>query len=134
MPVSRKMAQWMSKQIKEVPENSPELKRIAKDEMSAIEMVNMPKKDLEEMAKGRGRKAEAASDEIARRQAKKEIKKGNPDVDSDQAAAPSTSDYKKFREGVYNKGGMAKKKPAAKKAPAKKSVAKKNTYNKFYGK
>ena len=64
----------MSWQIKEVPENSPELKRIAKDEMSAIEMVNMPKKDLEEMAKGRGRKAEAASDEIARRQAKKEIK------------------------------------------------------------
>lgn len=133
MAVSSKMAKWMAKQVKEVPKDDPELKRIAKDEMAAIEMVNMPKKDLEEMAKGRGRKAEAASDEIARRQAKKEVKKGNPDVDPDQAATPSTSDYKNFREGLYNKGGMAKKKPAAKKAPAKK-VAKKNTYNKYYGK
>ena len=135
MAVSSKMAQWMAKQVKEVPKDEPKLKRIAKDEMAAIEMVSMPKKDLEEMAKGRGRKAEAASDEIARREAKKELKKGNPDVDPDQAGTPSTSDYKKFREGVYNKGGMAKKKPAAKKTTtAKKKPAVKNTYNKNYGK
>ena len=134
MPVSRKMAQWMAKQVKEVPKDNPPLKQIAKSEMAAIEMVNMPKKELEELAKGRGIKADAADVELARRAAKKEIKKGNTDIDPDQAAAPSTSDYKKYRASVYNKGGVVKKKPAAKKAPAKKVVAKKNTYNKFYGK
>jgi hypothetical protein len=134
MPVSRKMAQWMSKQIKEVPKDDPDLKELAKQEMAALEMVNMSKKELEELSKGRGRKAEAASDEIARRIAKKEIKQGK-DVDPDLAGTPSSSEYRKFREGVYNKGGMVKKKPAAKKAAtAKKKPAVKNTYNKFYGK
>jgi len=141
MPVSRKMAQWMSKQIKEAPKedpnlkdpNLPDLKELAKQEMAAIEMVSMSKKELEELSKGRGRKAEAASDEIARRIAKKELKKGNPDVHPDLAGTPSASDYRKFREGVYNKGGMVKKKPAAKKAPAK-TKSRSSPYNKNYGK
>ena len=136
MAVSSKMAKWMAKQVKETPEGMS--KSSIKEEMDYIEMGRMPKKELEEIAKGRGRRADIADLELGRRFSNKAREKGGPLEGEEKEKAHSTTKYKEWRDrqdsNEMAKGGMAKKKPAAKKAPAKKTVAKKNTYNKYYGK
>jgi hypothetical protein len=123
MALTSKMAKWMKKQVKEVPKEDRSLKTMAKEEMKAIEMVNLSKKELEELAKGKGGKANTARAELDRRALKKEMKQGKEKYDEDLIGTPSTTDYKKFRSGLYNRGGAVKK-PAAKKPAVKKPVKK----------
>ena len=133
--VTKKMADWMDKQVKERPSNYS--KGEIEQEMDMIEMSRMSNKELEDIynkSKGRGRRAEAAQLEFERRSFNK--------MKDEPEKAASTSEYRDWAkkqkekevEGMA-KGGMVKKKPAAKKtATAKKKPAVKNTYNKFYGK
>ena len=127
MAVTSKMAAWMKKQI---TERRPEDRAVdIKDEMDYIEMGRMSKKELEEIAKGRGRKADIADLELSRRNLNKKIEKETPGFEDEKIEkAYSTTEYKKYRNPDPNemaKGGMAKKKVAAKKPAVKKPAVKK---------
>jgi|688.fasta_scaffold379465_2 hypothetical protein len=128
--VTKKMADWMDKQVKERPSNYS--KGEIEQEMDMIEMSRMSKKDLMELSKGKSRRAESASLELDRR--------GFNKLGEEPEKAASTSQYRDWAKSQKEKevegmakGGMVKKKPAAKKAPAK-TKSRSNTYNKFYGK
>lgn len=120
MPVSSKMAAYMSKRLKAVPskkttaqfrmggedhtdegipafsENySKNVKEEIKNEFAAAEMVRMSKKDLEEISTGKGKKAEAAANELSRRENKKEVKKGNKDIDPESVRPADVTNMRK---------------------------------------
>ena len=150
MPVTTKLAKWMSKKIKDTPKTiqkgDPRYdKEGLKADLLMVEMTKLPKKELEELAKKpRSKRGEAALDEMERRLRKKDvIKKGtyadereNPVYDTKTGArlsdALSASDIRKeiedraveAKQRGFAKGGMVKKKPAAKK-PAVKKLTKK---------
>ena len=127
-----KMAAWMAKQVKNRPKGYS-AKEI-KDEMDYIEMGRMSKKELIEIAKGKGRKASTAQLELDRRFFNKNPLPGDTDGKSSAASTKSYSKWAKERKAdevkkdKFNVGGMPAKKPVAKKpVAAKKPIARKST-------
>jgi hypothetical protein len=149
MPVTKKLANWMSKKIKDTPKTiqkgDPRYdKEGLKADLLMVEMTKLSKKELEELAKKpRSKRGEAALDEMERRLRKKDVtKKGtykdereNPVYDTKTGArlsdALSASDIRKeiedraveAKQRGFAKGGVVKK-PAAKKPAVKKPIKK----------
>jgi len=125
--LTNKMAAWMAKQVKDRPKGYS-AKEI-KDEMDYIEMGRMSKKDLIEIAKGKGRKASTAQLELDRRFFNKNPLPGDTDGKSPAASTKSYAKWAKERKSEeakkdkFNVGGMPAKKPVAKKPVARKPMA-----------
>jgi hypothetical protein len=129
MAVTSKMAKWMSKQVKERP--SQYSKKETKEAMDRIEMSRMSKKELEDTGYGgTGRRADAAIDELERREINKyrEKVKDVAPYPAKKIPAPGTTEYKKITEEAKKKklyaGGAIKKIAAKKLTPVKKPAVK----------
>jgi hypothetical protein len=151
MGVSTKMAAWMKKQMRDIPEGFT--KADVKEEMDAIEMAKLSKAELSDISKGRSKRAMAAADELDRRQMNKDVKSGRESGPYAAKVPPITpEDHRQWKKQVsgntptkkqekaaeespkFKKGGMVTKKKAPAKAKAPATTSRSNPLNKFYGK
>jgi hypothetical protein len=151
MGVSTKMAAWMKKQMRDIPEGFT--KADVKEEMDAIEMTKLSKAELSDISKGRSKRAMAAADELDRRQMNRDVKSGRESGPYAVKEPPITpEDHRQWKKQVsantptkkqekaaeespkFNKGGMVTKKKAPAKAKAPATASRSHPLNKFYGK
>ena len=134
MAISKKLAQYIGKELKDV-KGKPEAKDVKAD-LQQMEMQKLKKTELQEVAEGKGAKARAAKQEMERRQFKREY--GSSGEGGEAMSGPKQRELKKFYKGEkeydqldpkamgfgeeeFNKGGMVTK-------------SRSHPLNKFYGK